>query len=387
MATRSISFTPPPARTHAADSLARPAALAESARVGVRLRLRRWQRFVARAGARALHLDRTVYVDQRAAEYRRYWEEAATWLGGTLTPLSSWIWEVRVRGVSTRIAGHMVALDDPVTMQVAGDKPLCLRYAQLAGVPTPPHLVFRLSELARAQAFARAAPGPCVVKPAGGTGSAVGITTNVCTAREVENAAVLASLVGEQLLIEHMVPGESYRLHFLDGRLLHAVRRAGLRVAGDGRASAAELARRAGVLKDPGLPRLLAAQRLGPASVPAPGQPVLLRALPRGVSRTRELRTVYDEVATSLICADTVRALGAVMKALGTRFAGIDMVTCDPRLPLVQTGGAFLELNTTPGIHHHYLPGDSAPEPVAVPVLRALLRIQGRAADAGGSTT
>ena len=167
-------------------------------------------------------------------------------------------------------------------MQLAGDKPLCLRLARAAGVVTPPYLVFRLTELARAQAFARTAPGPCVVKPADGTGSAVGITTGVATPREVEDAAVLASLVSDRLLIEHMVPGESYRLLFLDGRLLHAVRRRGTRVVGDGRSSVAQLARALGVSWDPAIPALLGAQHLQPGSVPEPGRSVLVRALPVG---------------------------------------------------------------------------------------------------------
>ena len=47
-----------------------------------------------------------------------------------------------------------------------------------------------------------------------------------------------------------------------------------------------------------------------------------------------------------------------VVRAVGSSFAGVDVVTVDPTRPLRDSGGVFLEINTTPGIHHHYLSED-----------------------------
>jgi glutathione synthase/RimK-type ligase-like ATP-grasp enzyme len=39
---------------------------------------------------------------------------------------------------------------------------------------------------------------------------------------------------------------------------------------------------------------------------------------------------------------------------VGTRLAGIDVITTDPGVPLGESGGVILEVNATPGYHHHY---------------------------------
>jgi cyanophycin synthetase len=341
----------------------------------VSLRVQRWWCRIARTAARTLGRERTVYVDARVAEYRQYWEAAARILGGTLTPLSEGIWEVRVGRRSTRIFNYVVGIDDAVTLRVAGDKLFCHRVAQEVGVPVPEYLAFALAEVGRAQAYLRDHPGAYVVKPAYGSASGLGITTHVRTARQLKQAALLASLFGDRLLLERMVPGESYRLLFLDGRLLHAARRTGERVAGDGLSTVRELVERAGVGPvDPAMADLLETQRLEAESVPESGRAVLVRAVPRSVRRTRELRTVYDASVTGLFDKDTIRSLEALVRRLGSRFAGIDLVTSDPTVPLEESGGAFLELNTTPGIHHHYHTEEEwRSHPVAVQVLRHLL--------------
>jgi cyanophycin synthetase len=337
-----------------------------------------------REGRRALGLDDTVYVDARVEEYRRYWEAAARSLGADMSALADGIWEVRYRSVRTRIAGYVLSLDDPVTLRIAGNKALCYRLARDAGVPVAEHRVVRLANVAAARSLLLERPGLYVVKPARGSSSGIGVTTCVSTPEELEAAAVLASLFCDELLVERMVPGESYRLLFLDGEFLHAVRRRGTRVVGDGRSTVAELLRRqpdAGRL-DALAEMTLGAQGLGPASVPAAGRSVLVRGLPPGTSRSRELRTIYDEPATELLHPEVVAAAGRVVQALGSQFAGVDVVTADPAVPLDRSGGVFLEINTTPGIHHHCLEAEGGQtSAVATRVLQFLLGIP---APAGG---
>jgi cyanophycin synthetase len=172
------------------------------------------------------------------------------------------------------------------------------------------------------------------------------------------------------------MPGESYRLLYLDGKLLHAVRRRGLRVTGDGKSSIRELlSRTRGDEITLGSLELetLAAQGLGSSSVAAAGASVLVRGVPPGGSAI-ERRTIYDEDATHLISTAVDREVRRVVEAVGSSFAGVDIVTPDPSRSLAQSGGAFLEINTTPGIHHHYITEqDRKDHPVAVAVLRSLL--------------
>lgn len=348
---------------------------------GLRLRARRLGAVLAREGRRTLGLERTVYVDQRLEEYRAYWHAAAGIIGAELVPLSAALWEVRLGRERTRLSGYVVQADDPVTLRLAGDKALCLRLAAQAGVPVPEHHVFTLRTLDEARRTVAAGRGPWVIKPVRGSSSGLGVTTGIADAGEVESAAVRASLHAPDLLLERMVPGESCRLLYLDGELLHAVRRRGIRLSADGVLPVREMARSAGlarVLADPIVPDTLAAQGLTMDDVPQAGRSVLLRGIPRVAGARRELRTVYDETITDLVHPATAAALAEAVRRVGSRFAGVDLVTVDPSRPLAETAGAFIEINTTPGIHHHYHTDDERrTHPVAVRVLRRLLRADG----------
>jgi cyanophycin synthetase len=340
-------------------------------------RLERMRCRVSSALHDRLGLKRTVYVHERTEEYRRYWEAGARLLGAEFVPLTEDVWEIRHDGRSLRLSIHITPCDDHATRRLAGNKPYCYSLAQSVGVPVPAHVVFEVHELERARAFIQQEPGPWVLKPARDTASGLGITTGITTWHGVIVAAALASFYGRTLILERMVPGESCRLLFLGGRMVHAVRRRGVRVTGDGRRSIAELARNAGgpgLLEDANTRLTLAGQQRAGSDIPAPGEEVLVRSLPLGQNGQRELRTEYDETVTSLVGLEVAAELAKVVRALGTEFAGIDVISNDLSRPLQASGGTFLEINTTPGIHHHYIaPDDFTVNPVARQVLAHLL--------------
>ena len=319
--------------------------------------------------------SRTTYVDERVAEYRRYWSEAAAMIGASFEELSPSVWEVRRGSERTRLANYVTQCDDPITLHLAGDKPFCHRLAKAAGAPVPDHVVIDLTTLGEARRFLESADVPVVVKPASGSSSGLGVSTYVQSPKQLAAAVALASLFDQRILVERMVPGESYRLLYLEGRLIHAVRRRGIRVIGDGRPLSELLeANGHGWLTADSLTRqTLAAQRVALDSPTRPGADILVRGLPKK-SKTQELRTVYDESVLGQCSAELVCAGAAVVRALGSEFAGVDVITPDPSVSLRAAGGAVIEINTTPGIHHHYIDqASSRSTPVAVPVLEHLL--------------
>lgn len=332
----------------------------------------RWR--LVHAARRLLGLKRTRYVDERVEEYRRYWEEAANTLGAALDPICAGVWEIRRGAQRTRIASYMVQIDDPVTLRLAGNKPYCCEVARRHGVPVAPYRVVRLEVLDAAWRFMAERGGLFVVKPAGRSSSALGVTMHVRTRRQLHSAAALASLYGAEVMVEAMVPAESCRMLYLEGELIHAVRRRGVRLVGDGRSSIEELLLRAGLetlRSDVATVSTLEAQRLSLQSRSAAQAEVVVRYLPAAERVTEELRTVYNECITPLVCPQLARSLGRIVREVGSRFAGVDVLTNDPSLQLAESGGVFLELNTTPGLHHHYI--GPQPCPAAVPVLRHLL--------------
>jgi hypothetical protein len=73
-----------------------------------------------------------------------------------------------------------------------------------------------------------------------------------------------------------------------------------------------------------------------------------------------------------LLCPAIIDAGQRAIRALGSRFAGIDLVTRDPARPLEETGGVFIEVNGTPNLYYHYNKSDGV-YPAAAEVLRRVL--------------
>lgn len=362
--------------------LSRSAQEESSAHGQERISLRiRWLAALARVRARQLSSiggfgRRTRYVWQRIDEHRACWEAAAAAIGADLVPLSDRVWEVRRGARRTRIANDLLQLDDPVVLEIAGDKELCYRLAEAAGVRTPDHVVFDRGQLEQAWRHVEADGHPFVVKPARGTSAGIGVTLGVRTRADLVNAFATASVRDRRVIVERMVAGESCRLLFLDGELIHAVRRRGVSVVPDGSSSVAALlgaAGHAGLVDDPLTLAFLSAQDLTPASVPVAGPRVVARGVPPAEARRDEVRTVYDEEITDQLAPELVADAARVVAAVGSRWAGVDLISPDPARPLSERG-AMLEVNTTPGILHHCAPGPDAC-PVAVRVLERLLSV------------
>lgn len=339
----------------------------------------RWLTELARARARQLSSAsglrrRTSYVWQRVGEHRAVWEAAAEAIGADFVLLSDRVWEVRRGERRTRIANDLLELDDPVVLEIAGDKELCYSLADGVGVRTPDRVVFDRDRLDDAWRHVAADGHPFVVKPARGTSAGIGVTVGVRTRSQLTSAMATAAVRGRRVIVERLVAGESCRLLFLDGEMIHAVRRRGVSLEPDGTSSVGELLDRGGLghlRGDSITAAFLAAQDLTLESVPAAGARIVARGVPLGETRRDEVRTVYDEVITDLVSADLAADAGRVVAAVGSRWAGVDVVTPDPGRPLSDVG-ALLEINTTPGILHHCSPGPDAC-PVAVRVLERLL--------------
>jgi len=321
-----------------------------------------WHR-VWRRARRALGLNKTVYVQDRVPYFHELWRSAAADLGWQFVPLSRSVWEVRDgEHVVSRINNFVVQLDDPVTLDIAGDKLLTYKLLAEAGLTIPRYASFDLGSLGELRRFAEREPGPFVIKPARNTSSGLGVTTNLRRHGECLYAAALAFTYCEEALIEPQIAGESYRLLFLGGRMLCASRRTGLRVTGDGVSTIGEIIGRetGGRRADADIGSTLAAQRLALSTVLPKGSAALVRSAGASIGGgRREVRTIYNEQGRRASIA------------LGSEFCGVDVITTDPTIPLAESGGAINEVNTTPGLHHHYGLGTRvSQEPLAHAVLR-----------------
>jgi len=317
---------------------------------------------------------------ERNATYERIWREAAEIVNADFCELAPGLFECSRDGAVTRVYQQLVALDDPVTLRVALDKPLVHRLLAQAGVRIPEYLEFDATEPEPALEFLAQVGGPCVVKPAAGTGGGRGTTTDVARPEELMRACLHAG--GGRSLIERQVEGPVYRLLLLDDDLLDVVCSVPGHLIGNGRATVEQLiagendrrvrARGAAKLSllEVNLDMVIALEREGLtlSSVPAAGRRVRLGTVTNN-NALEDNETYCEEVA-----AEILSQARAARRAVGLRLVGVDLITSDPTLPLAQTGGVINEMNGMPGLHHHYLVADSQHATrVAVPVLERVL--------------
>jgi cyanophycin synthetase len=336
-------------------------------------------------GASGGNLDPAI----RNAVYAAIWREAADRLGAEVRELGSGFLEIGRPGApSTRVWQQTVTLDDPVTLRLALDKPFVHGLLTAARVPVPDHLEWSFDDPRPALDFMARTGGPCVVKAASGTGGGEGTTAGVDTPARLMRARLRAGRFGGSLLIERQVPGAVYRLLFLDGELIDTIRHVPPRLTGDGTATveeliAAENQRRrdaqgaAGLsLLDVGLDTIFTLDRQGLRldSVVPPGATVAVQTVTND-NRIDDTETYRGPLAPELV--DAARRAAA---AVGIRLAGVDIITPDPSVALEQAGGVVVEVNGTPGIHHHYHVADAANATrVAVPILERVLDELGNA--------
>jgi D-alanine-D-alanine ligase-like ATP-grasp enzyme len=334
-----------------------------------------WMHWTGRSGQ--------TYFHHRVAEYREMWRAIADACGGSFTPLADDLWQVEVNGITTRVHNHEMEFDNPVVLRLAGCKTVVHRMLQSAGLPIPEYAVFSLADLDRAQTFLREHPAGCVVKPVNGYGGQ-GVTTHVQRPEELKRAALLASLYGRELIVERQVPGESYRLLVLEGETVHAVRRRGPRLRGDGSSTIRQLIEAENIVRrQTGDPVLdidrdceftLRYQGLSLDAIPDTGRVVVAKSVNDPVRKYTEVRTVYTETVTDLVCSAIRREAEAAARLVGSDFLGVDIITTDPTVPLRTSGGVINEVNTTPALHHHYDATRERFPGVGVQALNALLR-------------
>lgn len=313
------------------------------------------------------------------------WREGAALLGADVRELAPTLLEFRLDGATVRIRGQTTPFADPVSTEVASDKPLAYRILSEAGLPVPAHAVVDAGDLGTAAAFLERVSPPCIVKPVRG-GGGEGITGEVRTTEQLRRALTRAGRFDLRVLIEQQLEGDSYRLLLLDGNVLDVLRRSRPQITGDGIATIQELvfaeyARRIDAGGAAGLKKfvvdldcLFALERAGRriSSVLPAGESIVIKTA-TNYNGPGESETVFPPIPRELVEPARVAA-----EALGVRLAGVDVLTTDPGRPLSESGGVVLEVNPVPGLTHHYNVADPARATrIAAPILQALLQQAG----------
>jgi cyanophycin synthetase len=272
-----------------------------------------------------------------------------------------------------------------IGVDIAADKTLAKRLLADAGIPVPEGLV--AWSAAEAAAALESLGGPVVIKPRTGNHGRC-VIVGVATADEAAAGYAAAAGADGGVIVERFVPGTDYRVLVVDGLVTAAAQLRPAAVTGDGRSDIGELVARVNadprrgeghsreltrIRLDDAATAHLAAQGLGPHSVPAPGQVVTLRRN-ANLSTGGTSRDVTDRIHGDV--ADMCRRAAAVV---GLDVCGIDVRLADIAAPLAAGGGgggngAVLEVNACPGLRMHLSPDEGTPRDVAGAVIDSLYR-------------
>lgn len=308
------------------------------------------------------------FAKLRRRYYDLYWARMAAEAGASFTRWIDGFGRISRNGQVLIVNGPDVRLDDHLTLKMMGNKALTYSLMSEQGYPVPRHVRFAVSELDKAEAFLVETGRPIVVKPNSGTGGGRGVTTGITSPAALRRAAYAACRFDPDLIAETQIDGQCWRLLFIDGLFLDAVRRDPPSVTGDGLQTIRALIKAENQRRLSGQPfsalspiRLdreaksyLAAQGLSPSSVPGKDETVVVK---RAIN---ENHRGQNHSLPGLVHPATIAQCAKLAQNLGVRLAGFDIIARDIALPLGPGNGLIGEINTTPGLHHHDLVADQA---------------------------
>jgi len=251
---------------------------------------------------------------------------------------------------------------------ISSDKDLTKRLLASCGVPVPEGR--EVDSPADAWEAAQDIGLPVVVKPSDGNHGR-GVFTDLATQMEIEKAFPLAAEEGSSVMVERFIRGQEHRVLVVGGKVVAATRGDTASVVGDGQSTITALIAeqinsdpRRGESEDfplepvrlvPGASAMLELERqgLGPDSIPAAGQEVLV--IRHGNMAFDVTDDVHPGVASD--CALAARIVGLDV-------CGIDLVAQDISRPLAEQGGAIVEVNAGPSLLMHLKPAVGKPRPV-----------------------
>ncbi len=278
-----------------------------------------------------------------------------------------------------RIQATLTGRSGILGVELACDKEGTKTVLRDAGVPVPKGTTIRhLEDLE--SAILEVGGFPIVIKPLNGNHGR-GVSIDVRTPLEAEDAFAIAAAVSPEVIVERFHRGRDHRVLVVNHKVVAVAERVPAHVIGDGRSTVQQLVDlvnqdpRRGEGHDNVLTKIVVdrtsldvLQRQGyrlDSVVPA-NEIVYLRA-------TANLSTGGISVdRTDDIHPENVWLAERISKLIGLDIAGIDIVTEDISRPLADVDGAVVEVNAAPGFRMHTAPSAGQPRNVAAPVLDML---------------
>ncbi|MBI4249100.1 MAG: cyanophycin synthetase [Elusimicrobia bacterium] len=277
-----------------------------------------------------------------------------------------------------RIQATMTGRSSGLGVEIADDKLLTKRLLEHVGAPVPRgKLVQTLQE---ARAAAASLKFPVTVKPMIGNHGR-GVSACVRSARELGAAFANARRICPRVVVEKHLAGHDFRILVIGHEMAAAALRTPAHVIGDGRSAIKKLIEKINsdesrgfghekaltyITADEMTESLLRARGWTLDSVPAAGEVVRLKS-------TANLSTGGTAVDVTDKVHPSNRFLAErVSRVIGLDIIGIDIVAPTLETPILDNGGAIVEVNAAPGFRMHLNPTQGLKRNVAKPVVDML---------------
>jgi cyanophycin synthetase len=285
-----------------------------------------------------------------------------------------------------KIRATIASTTSDIAVDIACDKEETKNLLSAAVIPVPRGTVIRSEEDLK-DAIDRF-DYPLVIKPVDGN-HGKGNTTNITTWEQAVKALAAAQQYGRSAIVEKFIVGVDFRILVINYKFICAALRTPASVKGDGKHTIQWMIDETN--KDPrrgyGHEKVLTQITIDQFTqkmldekdytleiVPAKGELVLLKPT-ANLSTGGTSTDVTDEVHP-----DNIFICERIAKIIGLDICGIDIMAPDLRTPVIENGGAVLEVNAAPGFRMHIEPAEGLPRNVAEPVIDMLFpdRSKGR---------
>ena len=277
-----------------------------------------------------------------------------------------------------RIRATIASTTSNIAVDIACDKEETKLLLEAAEIPVPRGTVIRTVE--GMDAAIEKFGYPLVIKPIDGN-HGKGNTTNIINREQALQAFAAAKEYGRSVIIEKFITGFDFRCLVINNKFICAALRTPASVVGDGQHNIQWLIDETN--KDPRrgfghekvltqitidqfTQKMLDDAKYTLETVPAKGERVMLKPT-ANLSTGGTSTDVTDEVHPA-----NIFMFERIAKIIGLDICGIDIMVSDLRKPVVENGGAILEVNAAPGFRMHIDPSEGLPRNVAEPVVDML---------------
>jgi cyanophycin synthetase len=282
-----------------------------------------------------------------------------------------------------RIEASITGNTSVIATDIAGDKHRTKRMLTEANIPVPKGYV--INEVENLEEVIEKLNFPIVVKPLDGN-HGNGATIKVETPAEARIAFERARQFSKKIIIEEYIKGKDFRVLIINKKFVAAALRTPASVLGDGVHTISELIdlinedpRRGNghddeltlVDLDESCLELLAKKGYDLHSILPLGEECQLRP-------TANLSTGGTAAdVTDIVHPKNIFLFERVARIIGLDVCGIDVMAPDLSQPVMENGGAIIEVNAAPGLRMHLHPTVGQPRNVAEPILDMLFPLGG----------